>query len=411
VSRVLGLTLGILTALGGFVDIGEMVFASQAGAKFGYQLLWPVVLGALAIIVYSEMCGRVAIVAQKPVFTLVRERLGYSVGLGALGASTAVNMLTCAAEVGGVALVLRLITGLPYGWWLAAAILVLILVVSVLPFETLERVFGLMGLFMVVFIAAALVLGVDWGAAAGGLVPHLPGGDSGTLTSYAYFAVGLVAGTVMPYEAQFYSSGNIEEGKKPEELIDNALVATIGMAFGAVVTTSLIVTAAQVLMPLNIVPDRLGAAMLGPLTAFAVPGLLAALLGTLFAIGGAAIETSLAGAYNIAQFFGFEWGKARSPWHVPRFTLLWLMIFGLALVVLATGIDPVQVTEYAVIFSVVVLPLTYLPILLVARDKKVMGEHANDGLDNVLGVVFLVVITIVAIAAVPLMYLSRMGQA
>jgi manganese transport protein len=410
-SRVMGLTLGILTALGGFVDIGEMVFAAQAGARFGYQLLWPVVLGAFAIIVYVEMCGRVAIVAKKPVFTLVRERLGYSVGFCALAASTAVNVLTCAAEVGGVALVLRLVTGLPYGWWLAGGILILIVVVSVLPFEKLERVFGLMGLFMIVFIAAAVALGIDWGAVAGGLVPHVPGGIGGSLPSYAYFAVGLIAGTVMPYEAQFYSSGNIEEGKKPEELVDNALVAAIGMAFGAVITASIIVTAAQVLLPLGIVPDRLGASMLAPIAAFAVPGLLAALLGTLFAIGGAAVETSLAGAYGIAQFFGFEWGKARSPWHVPRFTLLWLLIFGLALVVLATGIDPVQVTEYAVIFSVVVLPLTYLPILLVARDKKVMGEHANDTVDNILGIVFLVLITLVAVAAVPLLYLSRMGQA
>jgi manganese transport protein len=407
----MGLTLGILTALGGFVDIGEMVFAAQAGARFGYQLLWPVVLGALAIIVYAEMCGRVAIVARKPVFTLVRERLGYSVGFCALVASTAVNVLTCAAEVGGVALVLRLVTGLPYGWWLAGAVLLLVLVVSVLPFEKLERVFGLMGLFMIVFIAAAVALGIDWGAAVGGLVPHVPGGIGSSLPSYAYFAVGLIAGTVMPYEAQFYSSGNIEEGKKPEELVDNALVAAIGMAFGAVITASIIITAAQVLLPLGIVPDRLGATMLAPVAAFAVPGLLAALLGTLFAIGGAAVETSLAGAYGIAQFFGFEWGKARSPWHVPRFTLLWLLIFGLALVILATGIDPVQVTEYAVIFSVVVLPLTYLPILLVARDKKVMGEHANDTVDNVLGIVFLVLITVVAIAAVPLLYLSRMGQA
>jgi manganese transport protein len=411
VNRVMGLTLGILTALGGFVDIGEMVFAAQAGARFGYHLLWPVVLGAFAIIVYAEMCGRVAIHARKPVFTLVRERLGYSVGLCALVASTAVNVLTCAAEVGGVALVLRLVTGLPYGWWLAGAVLGLILIVSVLPFETLERVFGLMGLFMVVFVAAAVALGIDWGAAAAGLVPHVPGDIGGSLPSYAYFAVGLIAGTVMPYEAQFYSSGNIEEGKKPEELVDNALIATIGMAFGAVITTSIIVTAAQVLLPLGIVPDRLGATMLAPITAFAVPGLLAALLGTLFAIGGAAVETSLAGAYGVAQFFGFEWGKDRSPWHVPRFTLVWLLIFGLALVILATGIDPVQVTEYAVIFSVVVLPLTYLPILLVARDKKVMGEHANDTLDNILGIVFLVLITLVAIAAVPLLYLSRMGQA
>jgi len=411
-SGVLSLTLGILTALGGFVDIGEMVFASQAGARFGYGLLWPVGIGAAAIIVYGEMCGRVAIVTKDPVFVLVRERLGDSVGFGVLVSSTVVNVLTCAAEIGGVAVILRLATGLPYGWWLAGAVLLLLVVVSLLPFEALERVFGLMGLFIVVFVASAVALGLDWSGAVAGLIPHVPATASGgELASYAYFAVGLVAGTVMPYEVQFYSSVNVEERKTPEDLKENAVVASVGMAFGAVVTMAILIVAAEVLKPLGIEPDRLGTAMLGPITAFAVPGLIAALLGALFAIAGAAIETSLAGAYGIAQFFGFEWGKRFGARHVPTFTLTWIAIFGLALMILATGVDPLEVTEFAVIFSVVVLPLTYLPILLVARDRAVMGGHVNGRLQNVVAIFFLIVITIVAIAAVPLLYLSRMGQA
>lgn len=409
---MLSLTLGILTALGGFVDIGEMVFASQAGARFGYDLLWPVVIGAFAIIVYGEMCGRVAIVTKDPVFVLVRERLGYSVGLGVLVSSTIVNVLTCAAEIGGVALILRLVTGLPYGWWLAGGVLLLIVVVSILPFEALERVFGLMGLFIVVFVASAVALGLDWGSALAGLVPHVaPTASGGELLSYGYFAVGLVAGTVMPYEVQFYSSGNVEEKKTPADLKENAVVASVGMAFGAVVTVAIVIVAAEFLKPLGVQPDRLATTMLGPAASFGIPGLLAALLGALFAIGGAAIETSLAGAYGIAQFFGFEWGKRFGPRHVPKFTLTWIAIFGLALMILATGVDPLEVTEYAVIFSVVVLPLTYLPILIVARDRAVMGRHVNGRLHNAAGILFLVVITIVAIAAVPLLYLSRMGQA
>jgi Mn2+/Fe2+ NRAMP family transporter len=215
----------------------------------------------------------------------------------------------------------------------------------------------------------------------------------------------------MPYEVQFYSSGNIEERKKPEDLKENALVASVGMAFGAMVTMGILIVAAQVLNPAGLEPQRIGTTMLGPVTALAVPGLLAALLGALFAVGGAAIETSLAGAYGIAQFFGMPWGKSIDPLEVPRFTLSWLAIFGLALLVLASGVDPLEVTEYAVIFSVVVLPLTYLPILLVARDRGVMGEHANDRFEDAIAIVFLIVITVVAIAAVPLMYLSRMGQA
>jgi Mn2+/Fe2+ NRAMP family transporter len=73
-KNVLAVALGIMSAIGGFVDIGDLVFNTQAGAIFGFQLLWVVVIGVVGIIVYSEMCGRVSAVAERPVFDLVRER-------------------------------------------------------------------------------------------------------------------------------------------------------------------------------------------------------------------------------------------------------------------------------------------------------------------------------------------------
>ena len=114
VKQFLQIALGILSAIGGFVDIGDLVFNTQAGATFGFQLLWVVVVGVIGIIVYSEMCGRVAAVSKRPVFDLVRERVGFSAGLGTLVASEVVNLLTCAAEIGGVAIALQLLSGLPY---------------------------------------------------------------------------------------------------------------------------------------------------------------------------------------------------------------------------------------------------------------------------------------------------------
>ena len=113
-KQFLQIALGILSAIGGFVDIGDLVFNTQAGATFGFQLLWVVVIGVVGIIVYSEMCGRVAAISKRPVFDLVRERVGFSAGLGTLIASEIVNLLTCAAEIGGVAIVLQLLSGLPY---------------------------------------------------------------------------------------------------------------------------------------------------------------------------------------------------------------------------------------------------------------------------------------------------------
>jgi manganese transport protein len=138
--------------------------------------------------------------------------------------------------------------------------------------------------------------------------------------------------------------------------------------------------------------------------------LLLALVGILFAVGGAAIETSFAGAYNVAQFFGWHWGKKERPARAPRFTLTWSAIFALALVVVMSGYDPVKLTEYSVIFSVVALPLTYLPILLVANDHSYMGVHVNGRLANFFGVFYFIVILVIAVAAIPLLLLTHGGR-
>ena len=112
-SRVFGLALGILAAIGGFVDIGDLVFNVAAGATFGYQLMWVIPVGVVGIIVYSEMCGRVAAVSGKAVFDAVRERVGFKAALGALVSSEIVNLMTLAAEIGGVAIALQLLPACP----------------------------------------------------------------------------------------------------------------------------------------------------------------------------------------------------------------------------------------------------------------------------------------------------------
>ena len=78
--------------------------------------------------------------------------------------------------------------------------------------------------------------------------------------------------------------------------------------------------------------------------------------------------------------------------------------------VLFTGIDPVMVTEYSVVFSAIALPLTYLPILIVANDPGYMGEHVNGRAVNVVASVYLVVILAAALAAIPLMIVTGAGQ-
>ncbi len=406
-KRLFEVALGILAAIGGFVDIGDLVFNVEAGAKFRYQLLWVVVVGVVGIIVYSEMCGRVAAVSKRAVFDAIRERLGFGLGLGALVSSQVVNLMTLAAEVGGLALVLQLLSGLPYRALIVLGIAALAVVIWVAPFEWIERIFGYGGLTLLVFAVAAIKLHPGWGSVAHGFVPHVSSSDR---LVYAYFAVGLLGAAMTPYEVYFYSSGVVEEGWTPKDLGLNRTNAMIGYGLGGFLSFALMITAGALFLPLGIEPQLIGTVALGAQVPLGTIGLILALVGILFAVGGAAIDTCFSGAYNAAQYFGWEWGKYRRPSGAPRFTIAWVVLLVLALLVIITGIDPVMLTEYAVIFSVVALPLTYIPILLVANDKSYMGRYANGKLANAFGLFYLVVILIVAVSAIPLMVITHQGQ-
>src|SRR5437870_180481 len=406
-SKIFGIALGILAAIGGFVDIGDLVFNVSAGATFGYQLMWVLPVGVLGIIVYSEMCGRVAAVSKKAVFDAVRDRVGFRAGLGALVASEVVNLMTLAAELGGVAISLQLLCGLPYRWLIALAALGLTVVIWVTSFDWIERIFGYGGLCLLVFAVAAVKLDPDWTKVGNGFIPHIAQNDT---LLYAYFAVGLLGAAMTPYEVYFYSSGGIEDQWSPKDIGLNRANAIIGYGLGGLLSFALMITGGALFLGHGISPEHLGTIALGAENPLGRVGLLFALVGILFAVGGASIDTVFSGAYNLAQFCGWEWGRYRHPRGAPRFTVTWLVLLALALAIVMSGVDPVVLTEYAVIFSVVALPLTYIPILLVANDKTYMGSHGNGRLANTLGLVYLIVIMVIALTAIPLMILTNVGQ-
>jgi len=103
VKKFFQVALGIIAAIGGFVDIGELVFNTQAGAAFRFQLVWAVPVGVIGIVVFAEMTGRIATVSGRPIVDVVRMRMGLNVGLVTLVASLLINLITLAAEIGGAA--------------------------------------------------------------------------------------------------------------------------------------------------------------------------------------------------------------------------------------------------------------------------------------------------------------------
>jgi Mn2+/Fe2+ NRAMP family transporter len=407
----LELTLGIMTAVGGFVDISELVFAAKAGSQFGYALIWVFAFSTVGIIVFSEMAGRVAAVAGQPVFNLMRHRLGLKLGLITLAASIISNLITCAAEIGGVSLVLNYLTGAPY--WAMAIVTTAVLIVSiwVLPFKWIERAYGLLGLFMLVFLAALIAIHPPWDKLAGGLVPQIPHGlSTKEMLTFGYFTVAIISAVMFPYEVYFYSSGGIEEEWKVKDLLTNRVTAILGMGLGSLLAIAILSSSAQLFGSANVDPEIPGSAALEAAIPFGKWGLILALLGMLFAIAGAAVETCMANAYSIAQFFGWAWGRHKKPWDAPRFTITWIALLLLALAIVLTGVDVMMLVEFAILFSILVLPFTYLPLLLLSGDRQYMGDHTNGPLAKSLGWIYFAIIAVAAIAALPLYFLTSGGN-
>jgi manganese transport protein len=403
VKRVWQLALGIIAAIGGFVDIGDLVFNVQAGAQFGYRLLWAVPVGVLGIMVFAEMSGRVAAVAGRANFQLVRERYGPRLALLTLIASLVLSGLTLAAELGGVGLVLQLFFDVTPQTFMLVGVLAIAAAAWFLPFGAIERIFGYGGLALLVYVVAGVHLGPDWAAVGDGFVPEV---HSSAL--YLYFLVGVMASAMMPYEIYFYSSGGVEEGWEEKDLGTNRVNAIVGYGLGALLAIALMVVAAEVLLPAGVEPSSIGTAVLAAQIPFGQVGLVLAVVGIAFAVGGAAIDTCFSSAYNLAQYKGWRWGKREGRRGAPQWTKTWLAFFAGGYAVIATGLDPIELTEYAVVLSVIALPLTYLPILLVAGDRSVMGRHVNGVLARCLGWGYFALICVLAVAA-PVLLIATNG--
>ena len=407
-KKLLEVFLGVLTAIGGFVDIGELVANTEAGARYGLALAWPVLLGLVVIVLYAEMAGRIATLSQRPVFDLVRERMGERLALVNLIGSVAVNLLTVTAEIAGVALSVQLASDVSYLLWIPMVAFAVWMVIWKVNFSILENVFGILGLALFAFTVAVWQMHPDWHSllsqAAHPVVPHGEGHPT-----YFYWAIAVFGGAIMPYELFFFSSGAVEERWTRRDLFVNRANVYLGFPLGAGAALSIMTAAALVLRPAHIEVNHLDQAALPVALQLGKVGLAVVLVGFFAATFGASLETALSNGYVVSQFFGWSWGKLVSPRQAPLFHTVLLVTLIAAAGLGLTSIDPVKITEYSIVFSAVALPLTYFPVLIIANDPNYVGTKTNSRPVNILGVILLVVVVVAAAAAVPLMIATKAG--
>jgi manganese transport protein len=408
VKKLLQVTLGILTAIGGFVDIGDMVANAETGARFRMSLAWVVVVGVIGIVVYAEMAGRVAAVSGHAVFDVVRQKLGARVALANLLASFFINFLTLTAEIAGVAIAFELATDVNYLLWIPLTGFLVWVVIWRVGFEAMERVFGLAGLALVAAGIAVWKLGPDWSAMLDSAFhPGIPGGEG--IAAYWFFAVGLFGAAMTPYEVFFFSSGAVEEHWGRSDLLLEKVNVYVGFPLGGLLSLGIMASTSTLFFPRGITVDHLSQVALPPAVALGKVGLAAMIVGIFAATFGAALETGLSAGYTVAQYFGWRWGKFVRPADAPAFHVVVMLSIVLACLVGLTTVDPIKVTEYSIVLSAAALPLTYFPILVVANDPDYMGDRTNGRFANAIASVYLVLLIVVALVAIPLIVVSKGG--
>ncbi len=404
-KRVSGLTLGILTAVGGFVDMGGIITTSQAGASYRFGLLWTLVPGVVGLIVYADMAGRVAIASGRTLFEVIRDRLGYRLALIPLGATALVNTLTLVVEVAGMALALELTTRLPFRLLFPLAALLLGIILWRASFDLLENGTALLGLTMLVVVVAMFKLSPPW-PEIGASVLHPDAATSRPLPAYLFASASLLGSYMTPYQFYFYSSGAIEDEWSGADQLVNRVTALVGSLFGAAIDFALVVVAALVLFPQQADVNTLRDAAQPVATALGGWGFALFLVGTFAVTTGAGLETALSAAYSYCQYFGWDWGKKGRPRDAPLFHLGYIVMLAMAVAIELTGVDPVQLTVVTMALAGATLPFTFAPLLIVANDSEYVGEQRNTPAVNVVALLVLALLTVVTVVTIPLLILS-----
>jgi Mn2+/Fe2+ NRAMP family transporter len=356
-------------------------------------------VATIILALLAEMAGRAATVGKRSMAAAVRERFGFHYQMVPLGAELIIDVLLLTAEIGGVAVAVKLLTGVGFQWWILPVGLLVWLVIWLGNFTVIEDGVGLLGTVTLAFVIAAWRLNPDHNAVVQGFIPSVPDHD---LTRYAFLTVSIVGATVSPYLLNFYSSGAIEEKWTEPDLWINRTTSYLGMGFGSIVSMGVLVTAALVLGPLHLRVDSYeqAALMFVPVFGHWAVTLFACALGV--GCFGAAIEITLNAGYVLAQSFGWAWGVDKPRREAARFCAAFTIVLLLSLAIAILGFDPLQMTLISVALTVVIMPLIVLPFLVLMNDEQYVKEHKAGPLANGFLAVLTVLGALMALVVIPL---------
>src|SRR5438270_3831488 len=270
------IALGIATSIGRFLDVGSFATSAQAGARYGFQLLWAVGIGTLCLIFLTEMSGRLSAVSRHTVADAVREKFGVRVFVLIIIGVGISSLIVLGAEIGGTCLALQIATGISFQWWAIPVALLVWIFLWFTTFGVIDNGIALLSLITLAFVVATVRMHPSALELTKALIPRVPSGDR---AQAGFLTVSILGASLTPYLFYFYSSGAIEDKWDKSYVRVNRVVSAIGMTFGGAIAAAVLIVGALVYAPRGITFDDYSQVglMLAPLGNWGFPLVVASL--------------------------------------------------------------------------------------------------------------------------------------
>jgi Mn2+/Fe2+ NRAMP family transporter len=399
VKKIIQVGLGLVTGIGGFLEIGSVTTSAQAGAAFGYQLIWALVVGVVCVSFLVEMSGRFAAVSKHTVVDGLRDRFGFGFYSIVLGGVALVVLMVLAAELGGVALALELATGIGLPWWALPIALLAWFLIWKTDFDIIENGSSILGLLTLCFAVAVHRLHPDWATVGHSAIPSMPADNN---AQYWFLCVSILGASITPYLMYFYSAGAVEDKWDKTYLGVNRIIAFVGMAFGGLLAIAVVIVAAKVLHPQGVKVDSFE--QMAGMMSVPFPKWGKALFAVSLAITclGAAMEIALTISYMFGEGLGWNSTENAAPIKEARFSTVYTLVLFLAAIPLLLGVDPLKVTNIAMALTSATLPLAIVPFLILMNDTTYLGDQTNGIIGNTVVVLVMLLSFVLAIVSIPL---------
>ncbi|GIF73803.1 Nramp family divalent metal transporter [Asanoa siamensis] len=359
-----------------YIDPGNFATNFTAGAKFGYTLVWVIVVANLMAMLVQYLSAKAGVATGRDLPELCREHLPKPVSRGLWVQAEIIAMATDLAEFVGAAVGLHLLFGVPL---FAAGLITAVVAFAILALEQRGyrrfelAIIALLGIVFLGFLYDLLVVGASPSGIASGLVPRLSGGDSLLLVC------GIIGATVMPHVVYLHSAltksrvACRDDAERRELLRFQRLDVVIGLGAAGLINLSMLVIAAELFNGGGRSDiDSIEGAHAG-LASMVGGGAALAFAVALLASG---LSSSSVGTYA-GQVVMQGFIRRRIPLFLRR-----AVTMAPALLVLGLGLPP---TDSLVISQVVLsfgIPFALVPLLLLTRRRDIMGVFVNNRLTN-----------------------------